>query len=938
MNNIYGKVALAIAFAFFAASASAVPAYPGIIETPQPDGTVVRIYLKGDERRNWAETPDGFSLLRDNRGFWTFARVNDSGIAEPSDIEYRNSSHEALKAGIRPHIDVIRDNGTVKKVKSDLQVDGTFPSTGARKLLMLLINYADTEPAYRQSDFDALMNEPGFNGIGSFRDYYLEQSYGTLDITTTVTRWVTLPHPKGYYGPEGAINMIRDALNILDSEINLNDFDNDKDGILDGLAVIHQGSGQEYTGGIDDIWSHSSTIYGMEFDGVQVRRYTIEPEQLGTTGRISTIGVVCHEFGHNLGAPDFYDTDYEGSGGDYPGTGVWDLMGSGAWNGDNGNRPAGTNMWQKIQLGWCNPTMLTESVQVNKMPSADTKPVAYRFDTTVPGEYFILENRQQNGVFDNALPGHGLIIYHVNEAHIRQSVTMNNLNVSYPQAIYTVCASAVSDPDSYHTSYGDVNSSGAPFPGSTRATAFNDNSKPSTKSINGRNSYKALSNITENNDGTINFKFTAEETPIAPINLTATASHGIVSLTWQLPEGTTETPVNFSIYRNETYIGNSTEMSYIDDELENQTILTYYVDATYANGLISPYAQTSIRIPANFVKDLSAEIDEESGAVNLTWDYGAILSRNTSMEQSEIVDYMTTSLDYVHRFSAEDLSIYRGYKIRKIGFMPYQGPRQIKLTLRVWEADANGSNPRIISERAISEFGALTWNDILLTKTVEIDGTKELWIGVHCESADNLVQIINDASGLGAGRGNWIKIDNGEWQTDTQTSSNYYLRFTLIVPQPDGPTEMPTASGPVNPDIDLAFPLGFSIYRDNTLIGHSGNRIFIDKAPINGTHTYGVASYYKGDNESGTESVEVTYTSGQSGITLESVDKDADTAILVNGNSLSLPNYDGKLTISDTIGRIIIDTTCYTAGDSITLTQGVYIVKTSQNTTKIIVR
>lgn len=114
--------------------------------------------------------------------------------------------------------------------------------------------------------------------------------------------------------------MIYDALKLVTDTLDLRDFDNDGDGILDGLAVIHQGTGQEASANANDIWSHSAIIYGQTFNGVSVRRYTIEPECLAKN--ISTIGVICHEFGHALGAPDFYDTDYASSGGEFCGTGV----------------------------------------------------------------------------------------------------------------------------------------------------------------------------------------------------------------------------------------------------------------------------------------------------------------------------------------------------------------------------------------------------------------------------------------------------------------------------------------------------------------------------------------------------------------------------------------------------------------------------------------
>ena len=53
-----------------------------------------------------------------------------------------------------------------------------------------------------------------------------------------------------------------------------------------------------------------------------VGKYTIQPENGG-------VGVFTHEYGHDLGLPDLYDT----SGGEN-GTGFWTLMSSGSWMGD----------------------------------------------------------------------------------------------------------------------------------------------------------------------------------------------------------------------------------------------------------------------------------------------------------------------------------------------------------------------------------------------------------------------------------------------------------------------------------------------------------------------------------------------------------------------------------------------------------------------------
>jgi M6 family metalloprotease-like protein len=101
-------------------------------------------------------------------------------------------------------------------------------------------------------------------------------------------------------------------------------------------------------------------------DGVNINKYSCSAELRGNSGtNISTIGVICHEFGHVCGAPDYYDTDY-GTGGQYTGTGNWDLMAGGSWNGINaaGDCPAHVNGYQKWLYGWANPVLLSVQQQV----------------------------------------------------------------------------------------------------------------------------------------------------------------------------------------------------------------------------------------------------------------------------------------------------------------------------------------------------------------------------------------------------------------------------------------------------------------------------------------------------------------------------------------------------------------------------------------------
>ena len=915
----------------------AVPAYPGLIETTQPDGTVIQIHLQGDENFSWARTLDGYTLLRNEDNYWTFASRDESGMLVPSNLIFRNDTQIAVDKCIERGLGFgegqLEGMRTQRRAKdnADLQVDGTFPTKGQNKLLLLMLNYSDTETIYTPEDFEKMMNEENYQGVGSFRDFYLENSYGQLDITTVVTRWVTLPYTKEYYGSDRAIEMIQNGLNIINDEIDLADFDNDGDGVLDGLAVIHQGTGQEYSGAVDEIWSHSSVIYGMSFDGIQVRRYTIEPELLNGNGEMAKIGVICHEFGHNLGSPDFYDSDYYESDGYYSGTGVWDLMASGAWNGNSGDRPAGINMWQKIQCEWVTPIVLDSTQTVVGMTSAHNTPLAYRFDTTVPGEYFILENRQQAGTFDIALPGHGLLIYHANDAMIKNSVADNLVNASYPQAMYLVCASAGGDPDSYPSSYGDVNAPSAPFPGTANITSFSDATLPSTRSISGRNTYKALNAITESSDGVISFSFMAEEAPASPVNLEAHNEKGNVILTWQMPEGITDI-VRYNVYRNTIRIASTQECTYVDDDVENLDYVTYSVDAEYSNGLISPYVSVSTRIPSNIITLVEAVAEEDS--VSLIWDIESKLTRMTNINSDyAYTDINVSSLDYVHRFRAEDLQIYKGYKIKKIAYLPYQPQKDLTITLRVWEADADGSNPQVISERLVKEFGTAVWNTTLLTKSVEITGEKELWIGLHCESSTGVIRLLTDKGPIIEEDGNWIKYEDGDWCADRSFMGNFFLYVPLSVPERGEVHEITDCGTLSNSYLDTLFPIGYAVYRDGELLAWTDSRNYVDHAPLSGVHTYSITSLYRGNNESQPISIDVDcmYTG------VNSVQANTAGRMIVTNSTLTLPHYNGAMLVADIMGRVVYDDE-YIAGAPIVLYPGVYVVKTIYGVEKLIVR
>jgi len=542
-----------------------VTANPHPVEYIQPDGNAITILLHGDEFIHWATTLDGYTIISAENGSYEYAVLQLDGKLTFSGVQAhnagdRNTNEVAFLRNIKPGL--FFGQAQLEEMKQLLKNNrspnaplmGGFPTTGSRKLLMILANFSNTTTTYNQTNFSNYMNQVNYSGTGSFKDYYLEVSYGLLTVTTTVTVWVMVPHVHDYYGPgnkwgEFAYDAVVAANNQAD--VNFADFDNDEDGVVDGVAIIHQGRGQEESGNPNDIWSHSWSLSAAgysaaqrTFDGVLVNAYTTMPEKNG--GSMGTIGVMCHEFGHNLGAPDFYDTDY-GTGGEYNGTGNWDLMAGGSWNGNSGTKPAHPNAWVKNFFTWTNPLVLSGQSSLI-LRNAQLYPDAIRYATTTNNEYFLCENRQNAG-FDSGLPGHGLIIYHVDGDFVASHSGSNDINATQHQGMFPVAANSPTSNGINPSSSSPINTGGCPFPGTTGKNTFSDISFPDSKSWAGNNTGKPLISISENTtDQEISLCFIVCATPDDPNMFTATpAGFTQINLNWNQNSNGNPVMIAFSI-------------------------------------------------------------------------------------------------------------------------------------------------------------------------------------------------------------------------------------------------------------------------------------------------------------------------------------------------------------------------------------------------------
>ncbi|WP_291861597.1 M6 family metalloprotease domain-containing protein [Marinilabilia sp.] len=530
---------LLIFIQLFISSAPAFPvgAFPHPQEITQPDGSVLIIRQHGDEWYNWMTTGDGFRIVKNNNGFFEYATQLKSGGIVSSGIRasnpnQRDASEKAFLSSIPKNMGVSRKEILKKrkeKYTSALKsstMSTYYPSSGNPNLLLLLVNFSDTSPIYPQAKFDDFMNLSGYNGSGSFKDYYEEVSGGALSISTTVSNWITVPGNHDYYGPEA--NWSEFALHAIQAAaangIDFSQFDNDGDGVVEGISIIHQGTGQEVTGNENDIWSHSYSFSSAgistserTFNGVIIDQYTIQPELRNVSAEINTIGVMCHEFGHNLGLPDFYDID-EATNGQYDGTGRWDIMAGGTYNGSPyGSSPAHHNPFSKADLGWVDVTVIDAPAPITLEPVLASTTIL-RVNSPIDNEYLLIENRQKTG-FDSYIYSSGMIVYHADEDLINQRRPSNTINIDAHQGFYPIAAN--------HT----INDASCPFPGTANVTELTDTSDPAMTTWDGGGFNRSITNISHIN-GTISFDYMSFQDG-SPLTFTAVATdEQSISLNW----------------------------------------------------------------------------------------------------------------------------------------------------------------------------------------------------------------------------------------------------------------------------------------------------------------------------------------------------------------------------------------------------------------------
>lgn len=447
------KLVLAALVLAVSLTASGVPAIPKMKSFIQSDGSTITVGMRGDEWFSSVVTTDGYTVGVGANGDYYYKTLAGLTPMRAHDVARRDAAERAF----------LSENGemlTMKYQAASLQRSGRVlapprrvgttqvPTHGSPRIPILLVQYTDKQMSNPKSTFIAQYT----SGERSAYQYFADQSWNQYQPQFDVYGIYNLPSNRATYGAHGTLKgvefkdvglgqMVIDAITQAGDEIDWSLYDNDNNGDVDVCIVVYAGVGEAQAyGRIPDAvwpcqWNLSSAAYYGDGDGPvnrnekSINRFAVFNEVTGSNDRgtqIDGVGTFCHEFSHCLGLPDFYETTYVN---DYYGMGSWSIMCSGCYNND-GYTPCGYTAYEKNFMGWMNLTNAVPNTQYTLDHIADEGAQAVKITSkSNANEYYILENRQQEG-WNAYIASSGLMVTHVTyNASAWSSNTVNNTAV-----------------------------------------------------------------------------------------------------------------------------------------------------------------------------------------------------------------------------------------------------------------------------------------------------------------------------------------------------------------------------------------------------------------------------------------------------------------------------------------------------------------------------
>lgn len=367
-------------------------------------------------------------------------------------------------------------------------------STGTQKMLVIPIETKDSSFAsssLTQLDkcFFGADSDTGWESVASF---YKKSSYGLLNLegevsdvyklSLTTSQLESKFNKASKSGENYTDDVLDEALDYLESSIDLSQYDSDNDGYIDSVWMIYScksdtssslywafttwsANENKHNGKKASTYSWASIDFLTEYnykEGLNDQSY-------------ADAHTYIHETGHQLGLDDYYSYDYSYSLSNKSGNADTPVGGVDMMDANIGDHMA----FSKYQLGWIDPVVVTEeyleannytltlsSLQSSSSNNAfilplynDDEEIEYNY--TPFDEYLIVEYYTPNNLNATDVKGYtsgiktysqyGVLVYHVN-ATIGKLVANGSSSAVWNGEVYDKITNATSD-YSYGKSY-----------------------------------------------------------------------------------------------------------------------------------------------------------------------------------------------------------------------------------------------------------------------------------------------------------------------------------------------------------------------------------------------------------------------------------------------------------------------------------------------------
>lgn len=504
----FRQTLLAASLCLGSLSMLAVPAMRRPQTVVQPDGSTITIIKTGDEFAHYITTTDGLLLKRDKAGFYCYGKLAVNGAVESTGIRAVNPELRASAPQQAEKLDIPaalqrRAAASPARIPQNGMglYDSAYPTKGDVNVLVLLVEFNDVRFTLDKpfDYFNNMLNQEGFSeygGTGSAKDYFRENSKDQFRPHFDVFGPITLAKDMKEYGGNDLYGddvapdvMVADACRMFDDKIDFSDYDMDGDGYVDNVYVFYAGQGEANYGDEDTIWPHSWNVQDyLSLDGVVISRYACSNEW--EQNRPDGIGTFVHEYSHVMGLPDLYSTR-----GNLDCTPIeYSVMDYGPYN-NEGRTPPAYSIVERNAVGWMEPEVISGPLNGRLEYIVDSNH-GYIIPTAKENEFFLLENRQQTG-WDEFIPGHGMIIWHIdfNQAIWDANAVNNDASHQYVE---------IEKANNQKNGSSLELMAGWTWPGTAQKTEFSDVTTPSMLSWDNTGQNLPITQIAEK-DGIITF-------------------------------------------------------------------------------------------------------------------------------------------------------------------------------------------------------------------------------------------------------------------------------------------------------------------------------------------------------------------------------------------------------------------------------------------------